>query len=809
MALLLPFFFLSCLVYFYYRVKAQSLRVSVLQATLITAVLVVVGVELLSLPRLLERRYLAGFWSIALLAAISLVYATRRRGVRLPRPRAVTTFQHREILVVSRPLLPAAALLAGTALLVAFLSPPNMIDSQIYHMPRVLFWLQERSVAHFPTSSYQQLFQPPWTEFATLHLYALWGNDRVSNLVPYLSFLCCALLASLIAQNLGSSPVGQVTAAVFVLTLPQGLLAAPSLKNDWPATLWVCTVVYFILRYDSKPSSWTAVKLGMATGLALLTKGTAYVYVPAVLLAAAPVMRSANCRRLAKSAVIILLVASGLNAGHFCRNWLVFRSPFGCDSAECGTERKVFPFANSSFGPKTVLANSIRNTVLHLVTPIPRLNALVYEVSLRGLRAAGIDPNDPASTWSFARFERPSFSLNEASAGNPLHLILYIIAVPALIKAWPPGRKAFLGLAVAPVVGFIAFCWVFRWQPWHTRLHLPLFGLMAAWVGWGAGRFLKPWAARAGCILLLIQAVPFAIANDLRPLLGPGRLIGGSILELPRRALYRAPDGTEMLVHALRSQPCKTVGLEAPGHYSFYPLLEWLGIARGSINVTVLSTDPRLAPLYRNERLRPCAVIITNCSDSPQRQAECASLGPSVAYGAHRLFLSFDADWVPAKGWENRARMPRVLSLFPTVAGPGRQELALTVRDPDGADTISVVLLVINTFIGAEDGCFLQYNKDGATFWMLSDDGRKWLGPLTGGLSGAIRNSRCVLHSQNTKVIRDGELLTIQWDLTVNPGWDTRRAVFAHVSDTTGLNSSWLEVGEWMPTPPRSVSSRE
>ena len=69
--------------------------------------------------------------------------------------------------------------LVGT---VALLSPPNTWDVMTYHLPRIVHWLQNRSVAFYPTHEPRQLFMPPWAEFAVLHFHALFGDDRLDNL---------------------------------------------------------------------------------------------------------------------------------------------------------------------------------------------------------------------------------------------------------------------------------------------------------------------------------------------------------------------------------------------------------------------------------------------------------------------------------------------------------------------------------------------------------------------------------------------------------------------------------------------------
>ena len=67
--------------------------------------------------------------------------------------------------------------------IVALVSPPNNVDSLLYHMPRVVHWAQNQSLEHFPAPHIGQNVRPYWAEAAILHLRVLWGDDTPANLV--------------------------------------------------------------------------------------------------------------------------------------------------------------------------------------------------------------------------------------------------------------------------------------------------------------------------------------------------------------------------------------------------------------------------------------------------------------------------------------------------------------------------------------------------------------------------------------------------------------------------------------------------
>ncbi len=68
---------------------------------------------------------------------------------------------------------------------------------------------------------------------------------------------------------------------------------------------------------------------------------------------------------------------------------------------------------------------------------------------------------------------------NEDFVGNPVHLILGLIAT-GVLAIYTISRKErdlakVLSLASAIIVGFLLFCLLLKWQIWANRLLLPVF----------------------------------------------------------------------------------------------------------------------------------------------------------------------------------------------------------------------------------------------------------------------------------------------------------------------------------------------
>jgi hypothetical protein len=285
-----------------------------------------------------------------------------------------------------------AAIIALLAL-TAWLSPPNTFDALAYHMPRVVYWTQSGSVAFFPSPYLSQISAPPLDEYLKLHVYVLAGGDRLVNLVSVAAFAACVVGASAIAGELGLNSKGQAFAAILCATLPSGVLQASGPKNDCLTALWLVCLVYFAIR--TRPAF-----LGLSLGLALATKGTAYLFAPP-LLAGALWIAARQKRRALPWLPCALWVVSGVllaNGPHFARNFAFSGSPLGYDAP---FDDGRFRWRNENPGWRVTVSDVLRHVSEQLGSGNPRWNRGEYDLVLRAHNWLKLDPQGEGSPpWS-------------------------------------------------------------------------------------------------------------------------------------------------------------------------------------------------------------------------------------------------------------------------------------------------------------------------------------------------------------------------------------------------------------------------
>ena len=497
-----------------------------------------------------------------------------------------------------------AVILILTAITAGF-SPPNSADAMAYHTPRVVYWAEQGSVRFFPTPYLNQIMLQPLAEYCMLHTYVLSGGDHWINGVQWLGSLGSVIGVSSIAGMLGASARGQAIAALFCATLPPGILASSGAKNDYFLAMWLVAALNFAARFARSQSWMDAITMGIALGLAFLTKATAYLFAPFLLVAILlPYARSLSIRRLIAALACALL----LNAPHYLRNLELSGSILGFDSAQGDS---FFRWRNETLGWKQTASNFLRHVSEQLGGRSERWNGAVFDAAVRAQEWIGIDANDPATTWPWTRFAPPVNANHEANANSKWHLLILGIAVGIAIFR---RHRAQLLYALALVCGFVAFCAYLKWQPDEARLFLPLLV---------AGSAVAAILSRAGlglslvlCLFLLSTARRPVLENWVRPLKGEK-----SVLRVPRDRQYFSDmvqwnnEATyEKTVALLTGGDCRAIGIDSTNLSLEYPLMALIRERMPQsvfLHTGVANASSRFPQPVRGE---PCAVVCMDCT---------------------------------------------------------------------------------------------------------------------------------------------------------------------------------------------------
>jgi len=590
-------------------------RTAILSAAVVWGSVVALSTEILSLFELLTFEWVLGLWLVA--DILWLIIYLKLNSVK-PDIRSNDDSQLSSFLLW---LLAGISLIFAAVGLIAVVSPPNNWDSMTYHMSRVVHWMQNRSVEHYPTSYVPQLYHPPGAEFAIMHFQIISGGDRFANLIQWLSMVGSAIAVSLIAKQLGANLRGQVFAAVFAATLPMGILQGSSTQNDYAVCFWVvCFVSCGLAGMSAGITLSNTLKIGASLGLALLTKTTAYIFsIPFILWFIIVGIKRFH-QKMLPPILMIAAVTLILNIGHFWRNYDLFGYLIGAPQ-DFTKEYKIEIFTLPTF-----LSNIIRNLAMHTGTSISKINGLIVAVVKLLHKILGILPNDPRITWPPGQvyaLSTPSF--NENNATNPIHFGL-IFATIMLISNNPKLRqiKIVIVYLTATITTFLLLCLLLKFQPWQSRHHLTIFVLFAPLFGLTISQLSNYKIANYIVLIMIFMSLPWIFNNKFRPLLGESNIFNSSRNELYFTSRPKIEFPYYQAVDFVKSQNCTNIGLsfwtKNSWEYPLWVLFQQPG--KPTPRIEHISTiDPVVEKKLNSEPYKsfiPCAIVYQSTKDDKQ-----------------------------------------------------------------------------------------------------------------------------------------------------------------------------------------------
>lgn len=606
------------------RYEQECLRSAFLKTSVIHAVIIAIVTELLSLNQSLTFEWLVFYWGLLALInssiLIFLIYFKRRRiGISQIKHKIVIFWRRQDM--ASLIAVFGAIIVATICLVAALVIPPHNYDSMTYNLPRVMHWIQNRSVAHYPTHNLRQISFPPGTGYIITHLQILSRSDRFVNCVQWLAFLGSVLGTSLIAKNLGSIQSQSITALVCA-SIPMAIMQSNTPQTDLTVSFWLVCFAYFIFRTDSysKPDLFW---LSASLGLAILAKPTGIIFgLPLIIVLCFRIWRCfPNCKVIFRSiriTLVILVISLSFSLPSYWRNYETFGKFIGID---LGT-------TNTKIGLSQFTSNILRNLALSMPVAgfwqfIENLHKFVLNINI----------NEPDTTFQTNYFKydtvwwRLILPEDENYVGNPVHLTLLCIAIVTFISGSVLGKNKklsrILSLIISNIIGFLLFSLLIKWQVWGNRLLLPLYILNAPVIGYFISSFLFKPLQRILPPLLIYMALIYSITplhSFLISLQTPITLSNisqiQSILLLRRAEFYFRGAGPELkepytlLTNQAIADNCYSIGLNIGSddwEYPLWPLMYSKGLSGRIKHINVQNTSNKLRSEFPDNEM--CAIF--------------------------------------------------------------------------------------------------------------------------------------------------------------------------------------------------------
>jgi len=536
-------------------------RVSYFFSIVILATLIALSTELFSLTNSINFPTFLSFWLLTNFVLAGFYYYKIK-----VKQQSFPSFSFPKLRIVSSLILGGIIFIVLLVAVVAIIAPPNNWDSMTYHMARVMHWIQNQNLAHYPTYYSAQLVHPPLAEIGILHLQILSGGDRFANLVQWWAMVSSIIGVSLIAKTLGAKPEGQLLASVFCATLPMGILQGSSTQNDYVVALFtICLAYYTLVLVSGDLITLPIVFLAASSwGLAMFAKSSAYFLTFPFLVWLTVWFWNKKKWKSWKYLTIMMAIALLFNLGHYLRNIEVFGSAISAGDYKDENKSAIYSLPS-------LISTAIRHLSFHsdivryfhldnFVKPITgKVEKLVYFIHEHILN---FDASDPRTTMPGYTYRVPAISFNEDVAVNPLHLLLILLAITILVLHIKLRKNTIARYYLLTVIScFLLFSLLLKVQPYSARHHLSFFVLFSPFIGLCYAEVIKPFPLKILTFILIITCIPWLFNNSFRPLVGEN-----NILKLSRNDIYfiqrqQLKEPYKETAQIINNQDCTNIGL--------------------------------------------------------------------------------------------------------------------------------------------------------------------------------------------------------------------------------------------------------
>lgn len=387
--------------------------------------------------------------------------------------------------------------------------PPNNFDAHSYHLTRIIEWLGNNNINHFPTRHNQQLYHNVFAEYMVMHTFLLTESDTFAGTVQFLASIGSILACSLITLRMGGSIRAQILASVMIVTLPIGILESTSVQVDYVACFFFMSFLYFGFEALDVPRKDTLVAMAISLAFGAFSKYTIFMF-------ALPFCVYFGIRFLSQLGI---LGATRIFALFTAMLFLVF-APFMYRnytffghilSPVEGTGLEVENLSAGEFSFMGSISGIIKNIGLHLGLPFGSYNAWMENLVAKVHQMMGVNLN-PVGMDSFS----VRFVLHEDMAPNTMHFAILAISLLGLLFIKGNGRLKWF--AFCSCMGFAIFSSLMVFQLWSSRTHMPFFAMGCIISAIVLDHFLNKKTAQIS-LLLILSSISFVLANPSKPLL--------------------------------------------------------------------------------------------------------------------------------------------------------------------------------------------------------------------------------------------------------------------------------------------------
>lgn len=575
MIILFPIFFLYCIVRINTTDKLKNFEALVF-AVSIWSIILFAETEIFSIFKLVSSFPVVAFWTVIdiVLIVISAMSVKKcfKSGVSIKNYFFPADFKQDKL---------SKCFLLGLSIIVitiGLMTVPYNWDSMRYHLPRIMMWMQNKSVAHYTTNDMRQLSSPMIAEFVNLNIYAITHSDRFFNLLQSFSYLFNIIGVSAISKEMGLEEKWRKLAVLLYVSTPIAFSEAFSTQVDNFATVWMVLFAYICLllfnteklKFD-KRLVCQLVSAGVCMGMGYLTK-------PSVCIGMVVFAVGLIIVRIIKHDKASVIIGAPILAGNtglivvlpeIIRNLITFNAI----SDPIAGQRQLVGTLN----PLYLIVNLVKNICYGLPTRLlPGSDSALYYFVVAFAKILGVNLDDPTISEDGRPYHvgDPS-TYGHDSAINPLIVWLFLIALVICIVSLIKRKKVSNVFCVCSIVSFVVFMTAVRWEMFETRYEVAYLTLLAPCIAFVFGKVFSiyknervslSFRAVTGflCIVTLISGLSFHAFIGLT--------VAGKRPEGYFKENYETFEAYNDAMNVINEKGYKNIGVYITGGQYDYPL---------------------------------------------------------------------------------------------------------------------------------------------------------------------------------------------------------------------------------------------
>lgn len=344
-------------------------------------------------------------------------------------------------------------------------------DGLWYHIPRIIFWLQQGNLDAWPTPVWSQIGLPIGADIVLgqkILLGSGWLGIGYVSCVLSIGTIACVYIAAL---DLGLSRWNSVMSAILFSSFPAIGLRIWSVNSDITAAFPVLAS-YVVLRRMRNIDYGIAIFI-VLNGIAIACKQTIIFHV--ALLAGAVLWQCRHKIAQVKSFSLICAACLLSISIVFCSLLPVYKAFGDWEGGESGRGHKVTSITEFNHAVAMNTAHWLLEP-LGYVTPIPQLENWVKKVSKNVYNALGSGFDVLPEAWK----PWPAQDIGRSGLVPVIFLPLVLFGLPATARL--PATLLFL-------MGFIPLSGILKSQPWNSRYTIVLLAGYA--LMWGGAKIFQ------------------------------------------------------------------------------------------------------------------------------------------------------------------------------------------------------------------------------------------------------------------------------------------------------------------------------